>query len=102
MNSHSFILAKINPQYFWDVDVDRLHDSNSKRLIIDRVFSLGTLDEMKLLVKHYGKSEVIKVIKCINYLDPKTFNFVTKLFSLPKKELACYIRKQSKLQHWNS
>ena len=102
MNSHTSILAKINPQYFWDVDVNRLHETNSKRLIIERVFSLGTLFEMKLLVNHYGKAEVIKAIKSINYLDPKTFNFVTRLFNLPKKELACYIRKRSKPQYWNS
>lgn len=101
-HSHSNILSKINPQYFWDVNINRLDESKSRRLIIERVFSLGTLIEMKLLVNHYGKAEITKIIKSLNYLDPKTLNFVSRVFNLPKKELVCYIRKQSTPQHWNS
>ena len=102
MNIHTSILDKINPGYFWDINKSKLSEVRSKRLIIERVFSLGTITEINYLIKFYGKNEVVKIIKSINYLDPKTFNFAVKLFNQPKKEFACYSRKQSTPQLWNS
>jgi len=96
------ILKDIKSQYFWDVDINKLDLIRSERLIIERVFELGTLKEIKLVIKYYGTGEVIAVLKGLNYIDPKTLNFVSKLFNISLQSFKCYTRKQLSRQHWNS
>ena len=102
MNPDKSLLSKINPQYFWDVDLLILDENSSVRLIVERVFSLGEVHEMNLLISYYGREKVIDVLLNLNYLDPKTLNFVSRLFHKPLKSFKCYRLKQSKPQHWNS
>lgn len=37
------LVQQLNPVYFWDVDPAKIDETQSKRLIIERVFSLGNL-----------------------------------------------------------
>jgi hypothetical protein len=102
MDKKKNIINKINPRYFWDIDISKLDVSSSKRLIIERVFSMGKLEEMVELLNFYGKREVVYTLSEINYLDPKTLNFVAKLFGKPKSNFKCYSRIPSNLRFWNS
>jgi hypothetical protein len=102
MKTTQDLVKKITPQYFWDVDRNVLDDNNSKRLIIERVFSLGTLKEITLVINFYGREETKNVICKLHYLDPKTLNFACKFFNLRKKEFACYNRSQLRQIFWNS
>ncbi|OFX28251.1 MAG: hypothetical protein A2033_06105 [Bacteroidetes bacterium GWA2_31_9] len=94
-------IKHLNPLYFWDVNFLILDKKKSKRLIIERIITLGNLNEIKLLINNYGRDEVIRTICKINYLDPKTLNFFSLFFKIPKKKFKCYIRKQSIPLHWN-
>ena len=102
MHEHLNISKDLNPQYFWDVDIRALDTIKSKRLIIERVFVLGTSKEINLIIKYYGTREVTDVLKNLNYIDPKTLNFVSKLFKISLQSFKCYTRNQSNPQHWNS
>ncbi len=90
----------LKPRYFWDVDIQRLDVKKSKRLIIERVFELGTANEIMRIIDYYGTEEVSNVLKNLNYLDPKTLNFVSKLFGISLQSFKCYKRKQLNLQYW--
>lgn len=96
------ILPPLNPQYFWDIDISSLDPIKSKRLIVDRIISLGTVKEIHGLIKYFGKKEFIEIITTLNYLDPKTLNFVSLYFGIPLESFKCYTRKQLSPQHWNS
>jgi len=100
MNSGNLILSKLNPQYFWDVDLTALDEALSCRLIIERVFSLGDMQEMNQVIHYYGKEKVVEILSNLTYIDPKSLNFISKLFNKPREEFRCYMRKQSKPQHW--
>jgi hypothetical protein len=102
MKVENSIISQINARYFWDVDHSRLDEISSSRLIIERVFSLGEVDEMNLLVSFYGREKVLKVLCNLPYLDPKTLNFVSKLFHKSVKSFRCYQLKQSRPQFWSS
>ena len=102
MESTTFNLNTLSSHLFWDVDISKLNVDKSKRLIIERVFLLGTAKEIMLVNKYYGVIEVVYVLKCINYIDPKTLNFVSKLFNISLQSFKCYTRKQLNPQHWNS
>jgi len=95
------ILKDLNPQYFWDVNINNLDLNRSKRFIIERVFVMGTSKEIMLIINYYGKRVVVRVLKNLNYIDPKTLNFVSKLFNISLESFKCYLRKQLNPQHWS-
>lgn len=95
------ITTLLKQSYFWDIDFTS-GKAVSKRLIVERIFSLGTLAEMTLLINYYGKGEVEKILIELNYIDPKTLNFASKYFGRSKKTFKCYTRKQLMPQYWNS
>lgn len=102
MKDNSDILAIYRPTLFWDINISKLDIEKSSRLIIERVFSLGTIAEIRTLIKYYGKERVIETLSELNYLDPKTLNFISVLFHKPKNEFRCYLKKQSGPRLWNS
>jgi len=62
----------------------------NSRLIVERVFSLRTIDEIKAAIQYYGKNRIVNILENLVYLDPKTLNFVSLLFNKPKNEFRCY------------
>lgn len=95
------IVRQINPIYFWDVNIDEMDDIRSKRLIIERVCTLGNLKELKLLIDAYGKTDIINELCNLKYIDSKTLAFFSLIFNIPKKKFKCYKNRQLKHQHWN-
>ncbi len=102
MENQSDILKAFDPAYFWDVDVNKLDADKSKRLIIERVFSLGQIKEISVLIKLYGEKQITDTLSNLNYLDPKTLNFASKLFNTPKEKFKCFTKAQSNRLYWNS
>lgn len=96
-------LGKIlRKQLFWDIDFSGMDADKNKRLIIQRVFSRGNVQEVRAVIDFYGKETIIETLTNLNYLDPKTLNFVSLIFHIRKAEFQCYTRRQSIPQHWNS
>jgi hypothetical protein len=79
---------------FWDLDPERMDEQKNRRIIIERVFSLGNLDELKFIFSYYGtesiKTEVVKA----GSFDPKTLRFASEILHIPKEEFRCYKRLQ--------
>lgn len=102
IDSPKAYLAKLNPALFWDVAFSNLDAERSKRLIIERVFTRGDLDELRATIAWYGKDVIVDVLTNLNYLDPKTLNFASLIFEIPRDQFKCYTTKPSKVIHWNS
>jgi len=92
----------LSPAYFWDVNPGTLDAEGSKRLIIGRVFTMGTAKEIMLILNYYGATEVGEVLRKENYIDPKTLNFVSRLLNIPLKAFKCYSRQRLNQPLWNS
>ncbi|NCC74169.1 MAG: hypothetical protein EOM06_12310 [Sphingobacteriia bacterium] len=102
MKTQPDIVKSLNPTYFWDVNAGNLDAQKSKRLIIERVFSLGNLEEIRMLIDFYGEKQIVDTLCKVNYLDPKTLNFVSKLFKTPLEKFKCYTKAQLTQPLWNS
>ncbi|MBE0637996.1 MAG: hypothetical protein IH598_05715 [Bacteroidales bacterium] len=102
MKTQPDIVKSLNPNYFWDVNAGNLDAQKSKRLIIERVFSLGNLEEIWMLIDFYGEKQIVDTLCKVNYLDPKTMNFVSKLFKTPLEQFKCYTKAQLTRPLWNS
>lgn len=99
-DSRQNITDLLKKNYFWDIDL-KPGKKVSKRLVIERVFNFGTLAEIGLVMRYYGREEVEKILLNLNFMDPRSLNFVSKYFNRPKKEFKCFIRKQLTVQHWD-
>lgn len=95
------LLEKLNKAYFWDTNFERLDEEKSKRLIIERVMNYGNLLEIQLVKSYYGIEAIKSVVCKLNYIDPKTLNFISLFFGISKTKFKCYTKKQSTPQHWN-
>ena len=95
------LLDKLRKTYFWDIDPELLDEKKSRRIIIERVMNLGDLKEIQLVLNYYGKEEVKRTICNLNFIDPKTLNFLTLLFNVQKTDFKCYTRKPLTGKHWN-
>ena len=96
------LLKLLKPQYFWDVDIEKMDINRSKRLIVERIYSLGSIYEINLINDYYGEESVLEVLKNLNYIDPKTLNFISKLFNEPLQSFKCFTRTPLTARHWNS
>ena len=95
------LIEQLNKAYFWDVELAKIDSEKSKRLIIERVINYGNLGEIKLIKEFYGIKEIRSTLYKLNYIDPKTLNFISLLFHVPKTKFKCYTRKQLTNQPWN-
>lgn len=101
MNSSQKLVSALNPQYFWDVDLSAVNQATSCRLIIERVFSLGEIKEMKEVIRYYGVEKTLDVLRNLTFIDRKSLNFISRFFNVPSEEFKCYSIKQSKPIYWN-
>lgn len=76
--------------------------NRSKRLIVERIYSLGSIYEINLINDYYGEESVLEVLKNLNYIDPKTLNFISKLFNEPLQSFKCFTRTPLTARHWSS
>ena len=100
MKNDKTITDLLKKSYFWDLEITP-GAPVPERLVVERVFSYGTLGEAALVVKYFGRKKIEKILLNLNYLDPKTLNFVSKIFNIPVKKFRCYSRKQLRLQYWD-
>jgi hypothetical protein len=89
------ILLKLSEYLFWDYDRNKLDPNTDRNLILERVFSRGTENDEKEILNYYGKSLIKNAIVDIKYLDKKTLNYLSIVFSIPKEEFKCYKHSQS-------
>lgn len=99
-DSQQNITDLLKKNYFWDVDVTS-GKKISDRIVVERIFNFGTLREIALVMSYYGREEVERILLNLNFLDPRTLNFVSKFFNLQKRDFKCYKRKQLTVQHWD-
>lgn len=72
---------------FWDTPVDTIDIKKNKRYIVERIVTRGFLEDFYLLTKIYSREEIIEALKKSKELDPKTVNFCSHYFNLPKSEM---------------
>ena len=87
--------------FFWDFDYPKIDWQASYKTIIARILERGNEEEWEELCRFYGREKVENAIKNeIVFLPDYTINEAEQYFHIPKENMLCYIRKQSKPGHW--
>jgi len=89
------ILSKLSGYLFWDCNINLLDPNIDRNLILERVFSRGTENDERKVLNYYGTNLIKNTILDIKYLDKKTLNYLSIVFSIPKEKFKCYKRSLS-------
>jgi len=91
----------ISKKLFWDIDLNTLDEQNNKRLIIERVFTLGDLSDIENTIRYFGIDTIKKEIIKAGFLDSKSLHWVSKFLNIPKTKFQCFTKMQLNQPHWN-
>lgn len=78
---------------FWDLDPANIDPEKNIRLILERVFTRGNIEEFRDIQAAYTKKEIKTTIVQIGSLDQKTLIFLSKNYNLPISDFKCYTPK---------
>ena len=92
---------KFSQGLFRDVDETKFDYQRHAGHIIPRVFMRGRVDDIKQVLRYYGRDKVKEELLKTRYLDKMTLAFSAGLFNLKKEDFRCYKLSQSTPQHWN-
>ncbi|HRZ41284.1 MAG TPA: hypothetical protein P5228_01120 [Bacteroidales bacterium] len=92
---------KIRPAIFWDMDQNSLNEQAHMQYIIRQVLQYGTLEEFMAVEQYYGHETMIRQVKNIGYLDPKSKAFVISYYHINPEEMLCCIQRQSHPKYWD-
>lgn len=67
---------------FWDTPIEK-----HKRYVVERVVTRGFLQDFYILTKLYSTEDIKDSLRKSRELDPKTVNFCSQYFHIPKSEL---------------
>jgi hypothetical protein len=79
---------------FWDMPDGALHLKRNKRLILERVFSRGNIEEFRQINTCYTEQEIRETVLRIGTFDKKTIHFISRTYQIKPSEFKCYGRKQ--------
>jgi hypothetical protein len=100
-NTFVTMIEQLTPALFWDTDKNSLSEGEHSGFIIQRVCMLGTWQDWLLLKATYGTGKIETELLQARYLDRKTLNYFSLLFSIPKEKFRCYSFQLSAPRHWN-
>jgi hypothetical protein len=91
----------LNKILFWDVDYDSIDFNKHAAFIVERVLTMGTLDDFRIIKDIYGKPKLKKIIMEIRSLDDRTIAFCSLYFNIKPTNLRCYKLQQLNQAHLN-
>lgn len=100
MKKSSSFTLELPSILFWDIDPENLDNIRNRRLIIERVFTHGDIDDLKKIIRFYGIDTIKKEIIKAGNLDKKTLAWTSIVFGIPKTHFRCYTKRQSNKVHW--
>jgi hypothetical protein len=85
----------------WDINPETFDIQKGRRLVVHRVLTLGTLEDLHLLKKLYSLADIRNEVLKIKDRDAKVLNFISFWLSIPREQFACCTHRQSHLKHWD-
>jgi hypothetical protein len=101
MKKHSSFTLDLPHTLFWDVDLENFDNIRNRRLIIERVVTLGDLADLKEIIRFYGLRTIKEEIVKAGNLDNKTLAWASLFLDIPKTHFRCYMKRRSNKAHWN-
>lgn len=86
---------------FWEYKFNEMDWLGDIAVVVERVLEKGSVEEWNEIVRFYGLKKVKYTVKNkIGFLSDHKMDEACAFLGLKKEQTKCYIRKQSKPQHW--
>jgi len=87
---------------FWEYEFKSLNSSEDEYLIIKKVLSYGTIEDIRDLVNIFGKRKIKQFLLDIKGkgIDKRRLRFYQLIFDLPKKKVDSWIKDPLR-EIWN-
>ncbi|MBD3321855.1 MAG: hypothetical protein GF350_12235 [Chitinivibrionales bacterium] len=90
MNENDITLLR---PFFWDVDITTLDIVKHRRFIIERLLMFGRPEQVKWVLEHYSREEIVETIKKSKAINRKTASYWSIHFDIPREEIVCFNRQ---------
>ena len=81
---------KLDHGLFWDTDFKQIDFDRNKRFVIGRVLEQGDVKDYQAIKDYYGEDTIRQEASQLRYLDPKSLNFWSLIFNIPKHKFLAY------------
>ena len=90
-------------RYFWDIDPATLDPTKHRRYIIERLLELGDSEAVSWMRMAFSQKEIVAALKEARALTKKSANFWSRVYGVPRNELACFSTQSQKDSNtiWN-
>jgi len=92
------MMAKPKPIFekriFWDVNFEQIDHDAKANFVIDRVFELGDVEDIRQCRRYYGDEKVTEALLKAKYLPLHTIHFASAVLDKPINEFKCYMLRQ--------
>jgi hypothetical protein len=85
-------------KYFWEINPAELDVSAHPRYVIERLLEYGDFVELRWLLSHFDRAEIMDALKRSRTLSRRRAVFWASYFDLPRKEIQC-LSRSSQEQH---
>lgn len=80
---------------FWEANLTELDMETNASYIIPRVMDYGTLEDVRFVMNHYGKTLVKKILLKAPSLHKLTISFFANYFDLPLGSFTAHSRLET-------
>jgi hypothetical protein len=94
ISSSSIKISDFSSHLFWDVNKDELDLDKNSSFIVKRALEYGLMQDWNLIIRYYGFTSIVEMVKTFRNLEPKTFSFILTLSGLQKEAFRCSTTKQ--------
>jgi hypothetical protein len=72
---------------FWDSAIEKIDLKKNQRYVIERIVTRGFIEDFYMMLKIYSSDEIKTALCKSKELDPKTVNFCSQYFNIPKSSM---------------
>ena len=101
-NHADFLKSRINPDLFWEYNMDSFDFAKEIDLVVQRVIERGVSEDFYALFNLYGKDKVNASVKRIPIFGQREMEFIDVVLGVPYRELRAYenmVRSPEKWPH---
>ena len=77
-------------RFIEDYFFEKLEDEMGAAWLIEKLFSRGTINDIKAIRKYYGDKRIKKEVVKIQWLSKETVCFFSGLYNIPKEKFLTY------------
>lgn len=79
---------------FWDIDVEKIDVESKKSFIIERVFTRGDVEDIRMCRRYYGDKKISAVLLNAKFLPIKKLYLASAVINKPIEDFRCYKQRQ--------